>query len=275
MKSLVARRGFTLIELLVVIAIIAILAAILFPVFAQARAKARQATCISNLKQISNAHLMYVQDYDETFVPYQYTGVCPWPEICNSDIVTIGWLALLQPYSKNNLYSRCPDAKETEGVNNATVARLNREGRVGYGYSYPTPGEGTVVDGKNFNTLSYIQEPASHALVGDVIPDGPLNQASYNANGIYNNHMSTPFEFNAINYGTNVSRSLINSHMRPQGRHAKMISMLFCDGHVKATPFKLVYGVDESVCTSGNGQGCNTPVYTDKAQNPDLFKMWQ
>src|SRR5437660_1380056 len=60
------QRGFTLIELLVVIAIIAILAAILFPVFAQARAKARQATCLSNMKQVAMGLYMYVQDYDET-----------------------------------------------------------------------------------------------------------------------------------------------------------------------------------------------------------------
>src|SRR5437660_12674270 len=60
------RSGFTLIELLVVIAIIATVAAILFPVFAQAREKARQATCQSNLKQIGLAALMYAQDYDET-----------------------------------------------------------------------------------------------------------------------------------------------------------------------------------------------------------------
>src|ERR687883_602422 len=61
------RDAFTLIELLVVIAIIAILAAILFPVFAQARAKARQTACLSNLKQIGTGLMMYTQDYDETY----------------------------------------------------------------------------------------------------------------------------------------------------------------------------------------------------------------
>src|SRR5262249_13210273 len=77
------RTGFTLIELLSVIAIIAILAAILFPVFAQAREKARQATCLSNCKQIGTATYMYVQDYDETFPGHNWTlglGVHPLPD---------------------------------------------------------------------------------------------------------------------------------------------------------------------------------------------------
>src|SRR5262245_218992 len=93
------RRGFTLIELLVVIAIIAILAAILFPVFAQAREKARQATCASNLKQITLGVLMYVQDYDETF------------PVWDSAVATaLDWPDQVQPYIKNKQVSGCPDA---------------------------------------------------------------------------------------------------------------------------------------------------------------------
>ena len=91
MKSMV--KGFTLIELLVVIAIIAILAAILFPVFAQAREKARQISCVSNLKQIGTGQLMYSQDYDETYMPCRVVD----PAFGG----TAEWTSLIQPYIKN------------------------------------------------------------------------------------------------------------------------------------------------------------------------------
>jgi prepilin-type N-terminal cleavage/methylation domain-containing protein/prepilin-type processing-associated H-X9-DG protein len=93
------RRGFTLIELLVVIAIIAILAAILFPVFARARAKARQASCLSNLKQIALSVQMYADDYDETLPFYQRPF--GWT-----------WYMDLEPYMKNRNITVCPSKRE-------------------------------------------------------------------------------------------------------------------------------------------------------------------
>lgn len=95
------RWGFTLIELLVVIAIIAILAAILFPVFAQAREKARQTACLSNTKQMGTATMMYVQDYDETYPSGMYAAnqSLRQPEV---------WFNQLQPYIKNTNVYQCP-----------------------------------------------------------------------------------------------------------------------------------------------------------------------
>jgi prepilin-type N-terminal cleavage/methylation domain-containing protein/prepilin-type processing-associated H-X9-DG protein len=98
------RQGFTLIELLVVIAIIAILAAILFPVFAQAREKARSAACISNLKQLGTAAVMYQQDYDGKFVPnFYYNG-----GTSASGGPLYWWYDLCQPYMKSDPLYTCP-----------------------------------------------------------------------------------------------------------------------------------------------------------------------
>jgi prepilin-type N-terminal cleavage/methylation domain-containing protein/prepilin-type processing-associated H-X9-DG protein len=100
-----ATAGFTLIELLVVIAIIAILAAILFPVFAQAREKARQTACLSNMKQISLAMTMYVQDYDETYVTAVVGG-----DIWGGKVQpnAYSWAQAIQPYVKNAGVFVCP-----------------------------------------------------------------------------------------------------------------------------------------------------------------------
>src|SRR5687768_4984553 len=97
------KRGFTLIELLVVIAIIAILAAILFPVFAQAREKARQTACLSNCKQMGTGAMLYAQDYDEIMPPWSLFWACaaPQPGIpippggCGTDVASRYWDALL------------------------------------------------------------------------------------------------------------------------------------------------------------------------------------
>ncbi len=106
------KRGFTLIELLVVIAIIAILAAILFPVFAKAREKARQTSCLSNMRQMGVGTMQYVQDHDERF-PLWYTGPdWDWPNT---------WRGRIMPYVKNQQVFHCPSHSDfaygTYGVN--------------------------------------------------------------------------------------------------------------------------------------------------------------
>jgi len=124
------KRGFTLIELLVVIAIIAILAAILFPVFARAREKARQTSCLSNVKEIGLAKLMYVQDYDELLprancAPVTYT----LPDGSVSGSTNCLWLYQIYPYVKNAQIYNCPSwtTKWPTDAYSSTVA---------YGYNY-------------------------------------------------------------------------------------------------------------------------------------------
>ena len=106
------RKGFTLIELLVVIAIIAILAAILFPVFAKAREKARQASCLSNIKQMGVATMQYIQDYDECY-PLGYrqglTGeYLPVEKTTATANRWVAWFDTIYPYIKNGQVFVCP-----------------------------------------------------------------------------------------------------------------------------------------------------------------------
>jgi prepilin-type N-terminal cleavage/methylation domain-containing protein len=127
-----ARRGFTLIELLVVVAIIAILAAVLFPVFAQAREKARQTACLSNEKQLGTAVLMYQQEYDERLYFYASTTAPSQSRtgtvLPNADNVNaVRWYNALLPYTRSGGLLRCPSDKlptlSKDAAGNLTLLR--------------------------------------------------------------------------------------------------------------------------------------------------------
>ena len=160
-------RGFTLIELLVVIAIIAILAAILFPVFARAREKARQSQCLSNVKQLTLGMLMYVQDYDERF------PILTVPVGAGAQTV----FQTVQPYLKNEQIGRCPSERVSFTCPNGTrVAGWNLDfslwRAVGltncYDVSYGV-NERLISVGTSYasTALATVQFPASTPLVFD------------------------------------------------------------------------------------------------------------
>jgi prepilin-type N-terminal cleavage/methylation domain-containing protein/prepilin-type processing-associated H-X9-DG protein len=168
------RRGFTLIELLVVIAIIAILAAILFPVFAKAREKARQSSCLSNLKQIGLAYMQYAQDYDERLPTDWITlpGGTPW-----TDRYT--WRAAISPYMKSTQIFSCPSDSVTYSGALAGQCQ-NGEGNIPGSY-----GDNTVhynpaapqPPGTTYCALGQIALPAQLILAGDSSSGG--HQISY------------------------------------------------------------------------------------------------
>ena len=217
------RRGFTLIELLVVIAIIAILAAILFPVFARARENARRTSCSSNLKQIGLGILQYVQDYDETMPGHNMRA--PQNQY---------WMDIVQPYVKSSQLFVCPShsggkyyadpgyAPRPNG-NGGTVnwddgAYLGSYGCniTGWNAGYPTP-PFSVPDQGSFKNISQFETPSTTVMVGD----------------------GTNFEFGADNgtpagiSGNPGTRKMLGSGGLWE-RHLETANILYCDGHVKS-----------------------------------------
>jgi prepilin-type N-terminal cleavage/methylation domain-containing protein/prepilin-type processing-associated H-X9-DG protein len=165
------RRGFTLIELLVVIAIIAILAAILFPVFARAREKARQTSCLNNLKQLGLGFMMYVQDYDEV-LPARFFGNyllqqpvdgAPGFAAQSATQWQQGWQLCLYPYVKNVQIYQCPS---------------NTWLNAGTNYGMPTGsiinGVYTAVFGNNqHHSLAKFVKPSETILLGEKSAGNP------------------------------------------------------------------------------------------------------
>jgi len=142
------RRGFTLIELLVVLAIIAVLAGIMFPVFAKARGSAHGVTCISNIKQLLQAAQMYRSDYDRRLVPARN-----WDNSYGTLGVT--WCVLLQPYIKNNEILTCPLDPAPQTARNSTD--LPRSYGINYSLTYLT-GYGQQHLARSMSSLEDVSE---------------------------------------------------------------------------------------------------------------------
>jgi len=222
--------GFTLIELLVVIAIIAILAAILFPVFAKVREKARAISCTSNLKQMGLAILQYNQDYDETY-PLTNVGT-------NCD----DWAQEIYPYVKSENVYKCPDNPDGARFNptNTWNSGAGSPNTSWMGQSNWLPGSQPIPPSYGLSnflgaaglggpyTLATLQEPAVKIMVTE--------RLGYNNNSNAPGCSTPPANQDGIgwfDWDSNGYNSTWNYACELVAFHTKQSNFLFCDGHVK------------------------------------------
>jgi prepilin-type N-terminal cleavage/methylation domain-containing protein/prepilin-type processing-associated H-X9-DG protein len=228
------RRGFTLIELLVVIAIIAILAAILFPVFAKAREKARQTSCSSNLKQLQLGIIMYVQDYDEKNVSLFYGG----GPVDQPTTTTPGpgpgggwsWKTAIYPYVKNTQLLHCPSAESA--LDDVTRRTCGWSGiRSSYVYNM------TNVSGRqDGQPLSWFKRPANFICLGE---RGCCGRECFT--------VSCCVGGGTLNLANVTQADLDTGRWDGSDRHNGGCNLSYYDGHVKwskanGTPFKSYIG---------------------------------
>ena len=235
------RRGFTLIELLVVIAIIAILAAILFPVFAKAREKARQISCASNEKQLGLAFMQYSQDNDENMPAGAQGGG-------NDNLVWGGgWVMQIQPYAKSTGIYKCPDDATTATGNNAfgpnVVVSYALNKNLTLDGAMPGGSSNLAAQTSSANTVLLCEVKNGNQFIGfgntngDTWSQSPVTITDQNidfcdlAFGIPQNYL--------VHGGTNTSCQQDGWNCQGHtansvtGLHTDAANWLFCDGHVK------------------------------------------
>ena len=215
-RFLPIRKGFTLIELLVVIAIIALLSAILFPVFARARENARKTSCLNNQKQLGLALAQYTQDNDERLIPYTTTGGS-FPDPAVPNWTAWAWNRDIQPYLKSIQVIRCPSE--------------SRNGDTSYGYNMTL---GT--NGRSIADVPLVSKTVAFADVIGHTPTTPQQCLVFlipsGTGG--NRHMSRKL-VNPANLAagyTDSGGSSVAGRIHAT-RHLDGANYLFVDGHVK------------------------------------------
>ena len=233
--------AFTLIELLVVIAIIAILAAILFPVFARARENARRTSCLSNMKQIGLAFVQYTQDYDERFPIDQVGAYPPGP---------YGWADALQPYLKSTQTFQCP----SESLAGDSDPRADGPGS----FAEVNPGQSSYTD-YTYNTgmargIGSDTSASSANRIG--VTQAQLENASYTLVLL---ESTTPGSARVIQRGGGLTNKPADTAGVAWTRHLEGCNFFFADGHAKwykgnvgGTASPKVYGVNVPFSISGD-----------------------
>ncbi len=243
------RRGFTLIELLVVIAIIAILAAILFPVFAKAREKARQTSCLNNEKQIGLGILQYVQDYDETF---GYIDNFDNPLVASFPGSTYyrRWQDMIFPYVKSTAVFQCPDSPNkfvsspdaTVGDFTAGNAAGSYEVNAAYGDSRSPSWHGVFAINSRGSgpyhpptKIAQLDHPTTTVLLTE---NGPNSSTLGNATSIAVGYVSSWW---VAGFEYPIDKTVVPFAIDPAGAgndvaawHSNFVNVAFADGHAKA-----------------------------------------
>jgi prepilin-type processing-associated H-X9-DG protein len=240
-----------------VIAIIAILAAILFPVFSQAREKGRQTSCLNNIKQLSMALVQYAQDNNESMLIRPGSQMCSWRYVCPTPQdprprTSLNWWDIVTPYTSTNQIYHCPSARPRVTASLSTWGITN----VAIGYNGTSGGNSLVKPNPN-PALSNLFSPAvSQAEITRPAETVMIGEAGHNWNP-----RATAAAFNSTDnpspilaWGPNIESG---SEWGPEPRHNGGANVGFCDGHVKWMKLDRFYGVvdvaQRRVITDCNG----------------------
>lgn len=271
------RSGFTLIELLVVIAIIAILAAILFPVFAQAREKARQTACLSNTKQIATSLMMYAQDYDEMLPGYRFAYPNPFaaePNVGARAKTVVFMNHILQPYTKNYDIWKCPSNPQAY-VNIDTVTGQTDDFR-SYGGQNSYAMNNYVFTSNIGIALAALAAPADTVGMVDgsyynTLPKRPCNLPQLTFNVETSTYPRYWYQIgNSKLFAPGESKNDLEAETRGKARHSQQINTIFLDGHSKSQPYNRL--VNDTPDQTVNGQPYTNSMWDPWKQGCDPTK---